>query len=245
MTAEDELNEEAPQTDVAAEDEWRVQNDADEDKRRMSDEERAALLREQLKALRVVDVAHDMMLSLVTLGYQKLGLTDETRELRNLEDARLAIELLRGVMDVVGAATSEQMVAPFRSTLATMQLNFARVAAPPATADEAPAVTASDEAPATTASEEAPATGASEEAPATEASEAARANRPQTGEATPANRPQTGEAAPATEPGQPKPAAGSSRQRRATGGAVEDRADVADGGSRPADDGPDASDQGA
>ena len=38
-----------------------------------------------------------MMLSLVTLGYQKLGLTDETRELRDLDDARLAIELLRGV----------------------------------------------------------------------------------------------------------------------------------------------------
>jgi hypothetical protein len=159
MTADenDELREEPPQTDVAAEDEWQVQTGAEEDERRMSDEDRAALLREQLKALRVVDVAHDMMLSLVTLGYQKLGLTGETRELRNLEDARLAIELLRGVMDVVGAATSEQMVAPFRSTLATMQLNFARVAAPPATADETPAAEAIEETPATEAGEATPA----------------------------------------------------------------------------------------
>ena len=103
---------------------------ADEDERPLTDEERAALLREQLKALRVADVAHDMMLSLVTLGYQKLGLTDETRELRDLEDARLAIELLRGVIDALGAVTSDQLVAPFRSTLAAMQMSFARVAVP-------------------------------------------------------------------------------------------------------------------
>ena len=105
------------------------------EERPLTDEERAALLRESLKALRVVDVAHDMMLSLVTLGYQKLGLTDETRELRNLDDARLAIELLRGVLEALGAVAGEQLVAPFRSTLAAMQLNFARVAAEPAPAE--------------------------------------------------------------------------------------------------------------
>lgn len=156
----------------------------------------------------MVDVAHDMMLSLVTLGYQKLGLTDETRELRDLEDARLAIDLLRGVMDVVGAATSEQMVAPFRSTLATMQLNFARVAVPPGVADEAPAA----EAIATT--------------PAADAAEATSAAEP------------AGTA-------EPKPAAASDRRRRASEGAAEDPAEVADGDSPPAGGEPDASDQGA
>jgi hypothetical protein len=125
-----------PESVVSAESEESARAGAD-DERPLTEEERAALLREQLKALRVADVAHDMMLSLVTLGYQKLGLTDETRELRNLEDARLAIELLRGVIDVLGAVTGEQLVAPFRSTLAAMQMNFARVAAPPAGANEA------------------------------------------------------------------------------------------------------------
>jgi hypothetical protein len=143
---EDLEAEDAAQASVPAQDEWQTQ--PDEDERRMSDEERAALLREQLKALRVIDVAHDMMLSLVTLGYQKLGLTDETEELRNLEDARLAIELLRGVIDVLGVATSEQLVAPFRSTLASMQLNFARVAAPPEVAEEASAAEPSESTPA-------------------------------------------------------------------------------------------------
>jgi hypothetical protein len=105
-----------------------------DDERRLTEEERAALLREQLKALHVIDVAQDMMLSLVTLGYQKLGLTEETEDLRNLQDARLAIDLLRSVIDVLAAAAGEPLVASFRSTLAAMQLNFARVAMPPADA---------------------------------------------------------------------------------------------------------------
>jgi len=103
-----------------------------------SDEERAALLREELKALRLVDVAQDMMLSLVTVGYQKLGLTDETRDLRDLDDARLAIELLRGMIEAVAAASGETSVAPYRSTLAAMQLNYARVAVPAAAAEQPP-----------------------------------------------------------------------------------------------------------
>jgi hypothetical protein len=126
----------APEAPAATEADGLAQAEADDDERPLTNDERAALLREQLKALRVADVAHDMMLSLVTLGYQKLGLTDETRELRNLEDARLAIELLRGVIDALGAVAGEQLVEPFRSTLAAMQMNFARAAAPPAGEDE-------------------------------------------------------------------------------------------------------------
>jgi hypothetical protein len=98
----------------------------------MTDEERVAALREELKRLRVADIAHDMMLSLVTLGYQKLGLTAETRDLRDLDDARLAIDLLRATLDVLEGARGLAGVEAFRSTVATMQLNYARVAMPSA-----------------------------------------------------------------------------------------------------------------
>lgn len=124
---------------------------AGQEKRPLTDEERAALLREQLKALHVADMAQDMMLSLVTVGYQKLGLTDQTRELRDLDDARLAIELLRGVLEALGAVAGEQLVAPFRSTLAAMQMSFAQAAASessdesPAASAAAPAATRSDD----------------------------------------------------------------------------------------------------
>ena len=133
---EDEHDKLDAEAALEAEAEWPAEAAPGPNERPLTDEERAALLREELKALRVAEVAHDMMLSLVTLGYQKLGLTDETRELRNLEDARLAIELLRGVIGALGAVAGEQLVAPFRSTLAAMQMSFARVASP-ASATEA------------------------------------------------------------------------------------------------------------
>jgi hypothetical protein len=97
------------------------------EKRPLSDQERAELYREQLKQLHVVDLVRDMMVTLVTVGYEKLGLTEQTRELRDLGDARVAIESLRRLIEVV-EGEGDPEVASLRSTLAQMQLNFARVA---------------------------------------------------------------------------------------------------------------------
>ena len=52
--------------------------------RPLTDQERAELYREQLKQLHVIDLVRDMMVTLVTVGYEKLGLTEQTRELRDL-----------------------------------------------------------------------------------------------------------------------------------------------------------------
>ena len=98
------------------------------DERPLTDEERADLYREQLKALHVVDLVSDMMVTLVTVGYEKLGLTDQTRELRDLGDARVAIESLRRLIEVV-EGEGDPEAATMRSTLAQMQLNFARASA--------------------------------------------------------------------------------------------------------------------
>ena len=102
----------------------------DDEERRPTDEELEAQLREEIKRMRIADVAAEVMVTLVTLGYQKLGLTRETLELRNLPDARLAIELLRGLIDTLEREQAGDVQA-FRSTLAAMQLQYARVAALP------------------------------------------------------------------------------------------------------------------
>jgi hypothetical protein len=102
----------------------------DDEQRRPTDEELEAQLRDEIKRLRVADVAGEVMVTLVTLGYQKLGLTRETLELRHLSDARLAIELLRGLIDTLEREQAGDVQA-FRSTLAAMQLQYARVAALP------------------------------------------------------------------------------------------------------------------
>ena len=94
-----------------------------------TDEERVRAVVEELRRLKVEDLALDMAVSLVTVGYQKLGLTDQTRELRDLDGAHLSIELLRALVDVLERAGAATKLDDLRSTLAAMQLNYARVVA--------------------------------------------------------------------------------------------------------------------
>jgi hypothetical protein len=91
-----------------------------------TDEERARAYREQLKQLHAVDVASTLMVDLVTIGYQKLGLTPETADLRDLRDARLFIDLLRATLGVVESELDDMQRRDLQSTLAQMQLSFAR-----------------------------------------------------------------------------------------------------------------------
>ena len=124
------MNEERPNADESAETTEAGGGTADDEsrgERRLTDEERAALLKEQLKRLRVIDVVYDMMVQLVQLGYQKLGLTEETRELRNLDDARVAVEALRRLIEVA-EGEGDTDVASLHATLAQLQLSYARAA---------------------------------------------------------------------------------------------------------------------
>ncbi len=101
-----------------------------------TDEERVRAVVEELRRLRVRDLALDMAVSLVTVGYQKLGLTEQTRELRDLDEARLSIELLRASLDVLERERGAEGLADLRSTLAAMQLNYALAAGEGASAAE-------------------------------------------------------------------------------------------------------------
>jgi hypothetical protein len=92
----------------------------------LSDEERARALREQLKQVHAFDLAFEMAVSLVSFGYQKLGLTAETRDLRDLGDARLAIELLRAELDVLSREQGDARLGDLRATLAQLQLSYAQ-----------------------------------------------------------------------------------------------------------------------
>lgn len=91
----------------------------------VSDEERARAVLEQLKSVHAFDLVYEMMVGLVSFGYQKMGLADETRPVRDLADARLAIEVLRAVLDVVEHEQGEERTGGIRDTLAQMQLAFA------------------------------------------------------------------------------------------------------------------------
>jgi hypothetical protein len=99
-------------------------SEGDERGRVLTDEERSRAVREQLKSLHTFDLAYEMMVSLVTFGYQKLGLTGETAELRDLDDAHYAVELLAAILRVSDREHPVSDLRDLHATLAQMQLGY-------------------------------------------------------------------------------------------------------------------------
>ena len=99
-------------------------SEGDDRGRVLTDEERARAVREQLKSLHAFDLAYEMMVSLISFGYQKLGLTGETAELRDLDDAHYAIELLGAILRVSDDEHPVSDLRDLHSTLAQMQLGY-------------------------------------------------------------------------------------------------------------------------
>jgi hypothetical protein len=96
------------------------------DRRRVvSDEERAKAMLEQLKGVHAVDMARDMVIATVNFSYPKLGLSDETRPVRDLDDVRVSIELIRAILEVLEREHAGEKTSDLHDTLAQMQLAYA------------------------------------------------------------------------------------------------------------------------
>ena len=114
----------------------------------MSEEEMRARLEEELRRITVPDVLLQTIVSLVNLGGQRLGLTPDTEDLRDLEQARLAIEGVRALLPILEDLDAEQM-RPVREALSQLQMAYAQLARPegPAGAGGGPAAPEGGEAP--------------------------------------------------------------------------------------------------
>lgn len=88
----------------------------------------AAELAEELRRLRVEDVLVNTLLTISSIGYRRLGLTDDTREDRDLEQSRLAIETMRALTTVIEQVVPAELVAEFTSSVANLQLAYAKAA---------------------------------------------------------------------------------------------------------------------
>jgi hypothetical protein len=114
-----------------------------------SDDERAADdLDEQLKRLRVEDVLIQTLVTVSAIGYRGLGLTPETEELRDLGQARLAIDTMRALTPVLEQVVPAELVRDFSTSVANLQLAYAKVAAEGAAAETPPSETPPGEPPA-------------------------------------------------------------------------------------------------
>ena len=103
---------------------------------REEQERLAADLAEELRKLRVEDVLVNTLLTISSIGYRGLGLTDDTRDTRDLEQTRLAIETMQALTPVLQQVVPGELVADFTSSVANLQLAYAKAAAEDAAAPD-------------------------------------------------------------------------------------------------------------
>jgi hypothetical protein len=83
---------------------------------------------EELARLRVGDVLLQVAFTLTSIASARLGIVPETHELRDLAEAKLAIDTLGSLMPVVGGALDPAEVTELRQALAGLQLAYAQIA---------------------------------------------------------------------------------------------------------------------
>ena len=71
------------------------------------------------------DLAYETVVGLLNFGTQKMGLLEEARGVRDLDDARLSIELIRAILDVLERETDDERARGLHDALAQMQLAYA------------------------------------------------------------------------------------------------------------------------
>ncbi len=94
-------------------------------------EEQARLARdlaEELRKLRVEDVLVNTLLHVSSIGYRRLGATADTRDERDLDQVRLAIETMRALTPVVERFVPGELLRDFNSSVANLQLAYAKAA---------------------------------------------------------------------------------------------------------------------
>ena len=102
------------------------------------DEERAAReLADELKRLRVEDIVIQTLVTVSAIGYRSLGLTSDTKDARDLSQARLAIDTMTALTPVLEKVVPPELVRDFNSSVANLQLAYAGVAAEETAAGEA------------------------------------------------------------------------------------------------------------
>lgn len=91
-----------------------------------SEEELKARLEEEMRRIKVGDVVLQTAVTLLNLGFRRLGLTEETKADRDLGQANQAIEALRSMLPAIEKTATEQ-VEPLRDALSQLQLRYAQL----------------------------------------------------------------------------------------------------------------------
>jgi hypothetical protein len=94
----------------------------------LQQEQLAHELAEELRKLRVEDVIVNTLVHVSTIGYRRLGVTEDSRDERDLEQSRLAIETMQALVPVLHGFLHEDLVSGFEEQIANLQLAYAKAA---------------------------------------------------------------------------------------------------------------------
>ncbi len=114
---------------------------ADEDGRRQDEQELLEQLEAELRRMEVGDYLAQLLITLSSLAFQRLGLTPDTTADRDLDQARLAVDAFAAVLDVWAPTRPADEAAMFRSTLHQMRMAFVAATTSPARPHTDPAAT--------------------------------------------------------------------------------------------------------
>jgi hypothetical protein len=93
-----------------------------------SEEEVARRLAEELRNLKVEDIVVSVLIQISSIGYRRLGLTEDTKEDRDLAQAKLAIDTMKALTPVLGQVVPADLVRDFEQSVANLQLAYAKAA---------------------------------------------------------------------------------------------------------------------
>jgi hypothetical protein len=85
-------------------------------------------LAEEFRKLRVEDVVIQTLVHISSIAYRRLGLTEHTKDDRDLPQTRLAIETMKALVPVVEQVVPAELIRDFNSSVANLQLAYAKAA---------------------------------------------------------------------------------------------------------------------
>jgi hypothetical protein len=92
----------------------------------LDQQEVAEALAEELGKLRVENILVGALIQVSSIGYRKLGLTEETKSERDLEQTKIAIETMRALVPVLRQVVPEDLLRDFEQSVAGLQLAYAK-----------------------------------------------------------------------------------------------------------------------
>jgi hypothetical protein len=93
-----------------------------------TEEQLAQQLAEELRRLRIEDVLIQTLITISSIGYRRLGLTEDTRDDRDLQQAKLAIDTMTALTPVLEDVVPEELIRDFNQSVAALQLAYAQAA---------------------------------------------------------------------------------------------------------------------